>query len=198
MNDKETKKLQHQYDVWFRGVNRGKAMPNSQNYDQNLKIVATFDTIQSFWSVYTHLVRPNELTGHSDLHVFKSGIKPLWEDEANKDGGMWKLRLRKGIYIFNHHEIFTLSLGEQFMVDDEICGIVVACRYYEDYICVWNRSGNDQEIKARIRDTLKRVLNLPTNIILEYKLHSDALKKITKNPSKMNNKSSSMITSSGP
>ena len=50
----------------------------------------------------------------------------------------------------------------------------------EDYICVWNRSGNDQEIKARIRDTLKRVLNLPTNIILEYKLHSDALKKITK------------------
>lgn len=72
-------KLQHQYDVWFRGVNRGKAMPNSQNYDQNLKIVATFDTIQSFWSVYTHLVRPNELTGHSDLHVFKSGIKPLWE-----------------------------------------------------------------------------------------------------------------------
>lgn len=54
-------------------------MPNSQNYDQNLKIVATFDTIQSFWSVYTHLVRPNDLTGHSDLHVFKSGIKPLWE-----------------------------------------------------------------------------------------------------------------------
>lgn len=88
--------LQHKYDVWFRGINRGKVVPNSQNYDQNLKIVASFDTVQSFWSVYTHLVRPNDLTGHCDLHVFKSGIKPLWEDPANRDGGMWKLRLRKG------------------------------------------------------------------------------------------------------
>lgn len=54
-------------------------MPNSQNYDQNLKIVASFDSVQSFWDVYSHLVRPNDLTGHCDLHVFKSGIKPLWE-----------------------------------------------------------------------------------------------------------------------
>ena len=57
----------------------------------------------------------------------------------------------------------------------------------EDYICVWNRNGNDHESKIKIRDTLKRVLSLPSNIILEYKLHSEALKKInTRNPNKPN------------
>lgn len=74
-----SKKLQHSYDVWYRDANRGKTVSSSHNYDQNLKIVATFDTVQKFWAVYTHLVRPNELTRHSDLHIFKSGIKPLWE-----------------------------------------------------------------------------------------------------------------------
>lgn len=47
----------------------------------------------------------------------------------------------------------------------------------EDYICVWNRSGHDQEIKTKINQTLKRILNLPSTIILEYKVHSEALKK---------------------
>lgn len=187
MADKEVKYLQHKYDVWFRGINRGKVVPNSQNYDQNMKIVASFDSVQSFWSVYTHLVRPNDLTGHCDLHVFKSGIKPMWEDEANKDGGMWKLRLRKGLASRFWESLLLAFIGEQFMVGDDICGIVVACRFYEDYICVWNRSGNDNEIKLKIRDTLKRALNLPSNIILEYKVHSEALKKInTRNPNKQN------------
>lgn len=55
-------------------------MTNSQNYDQNLKIIASFDTVQSFWDVYSYLARPSDLVGlHCDLHVFKSGIKPLWE-----------------------------------------------------------------------------------------------------------------------
>jgi len=186
MADKEVKYLQHKYDVWFRGINRGKVVPNSQNYDQNMKIVASFDTVQSFWNVYAHLVRPNDLTGHCDLHVFKSGIKPMWEDEANKDGGMWKLRLRKGLASRFWESLLLAFIGEQFMVGDDICGIVVACRFYEDYICVWNRSGSDNEIKLKIRDTLKRALNLPSNIILEYKIHSEALKKITRNPNKQN------------
>lgn len=32
-----------------------------------------------------------------DYHLFKSGIKPMWEDSANRRGGKWMVRLRKGI-----------------------------------------------------------------------------------------------------
>lgn len=42
-------------------------------------MVGRFATAEQFWSYYCHLVRPCELTGHSDFHLFKDGIKPMWE-----------------------------------------------------------------------------------------------------------------------
>ena len=42
------------------------------------------------------MVRPNDLNGHCDIHLFKESIKPMWEDEKNKMGGKWIVRLRKG------------------------------------------------------------------------------------------------------
>ena len=43
------------------------------------------------------MVKPGDLASHSDFHLFKMGIKPMWEDEANKFGGKWIVRLRKGM-----------------------------------------------------------------------------------------------------
>lgn len=41
--------------------------------------------------------RPKDLPFNSDLHLFRLGVKPVWEDEANERGGKWMVRLRKGI-----------------------------------------------------------------------------------------------------
>lgn len=35
--------------------------------------------VEQFWRFYSHMVRPGDLTGHSDFHLFKEGIKPMWE-----------------------------------------------------------------------------------------------------------------------
>ena len=48
--------------------------------------------------------------------------------------------------------------------------------FQEDILSLWNRTASDQVTTSRIRDTLKRVLNLPTNTIMEYKTHTDSLK----------------------
>jgi len=53
-----------------------------------------FGSVEQYWRIYSHLVRPGELSSHSDFHLFKSGIKPMWEDDANKCGGKWIVRLR--------------------------------------------------------------------------------------------------------
>ena len=53
--------------------------------------------VQDFWNIYNHLVRPNDLPNTMDYHLFKTGIKPIWEDPANRRGGKWMVRLRKGI-----------------------------------------------------------------------------------------------------
>ncbi|GCB67714.1 hypothetical protein scyTo_0008103 [Scyliorhinus torazame] len=46
----------------------------------------------------------------------------------------------------------------------------------EDIISVWNKTASDQATTARIRDTLRRVLNLPPSTIMEYKTHTDSIK----------------------
>lgn len=48
--------------------------------------------------------------------------------------------------------------------------------FQEDIISVWNKTANDQHTTIRIHDTLKRVLNLPTNTIMEYKTHDHSLR----------------------
>lgn len=40
---------------------------------------ATATQIEGYWKYYNHLVRPHDLPNTSDYHLFKEGIKPMWE-----------------------------------------------------------------------------------------------------------------------
>uniref|UniRef100_A0AAY4BLD4 Eukaryotic translation initiation factor 4E type 2 n=1 Tax=Denticeps clupeoides TaxID=299321 RepID=A0AAY4BLD4_9TELE len=167
--------LQYNYTFWY--SRRTPSRPaNTQSYEQNIRQIGTVASVEQFWKFYSHLVRPGDLTGHSDFHLFKEGIKPMWEDEANKNGGKWIIRLRKGLASRFWENIILAMLGEQFMVGEEICGVVVSIRFQEDILSIWNKTASDQVTTSRIRDTLRRVLNLPPNTIMEYKTHNDSLK----------------------
>ena len=95
----------------------------------------------------------------------------MWEDEANKKGARWILRLRKGSTSVFWEELLLCMIGEQFDVTNEICGIAVSMRPNEDIISVWVRSGADQAVKESTRDTLKKIWNLNESVVLEYKQH---------------------------
>jgi translation initiation factor 4E len=68
-----------------------------QDYTSEIKKLCTVTTvsfvnqIENFWSVYSILKRPGELGNISDYHVFKEGIRPIWED--NLTGGKWIVNL---------------------------------------------------------------------------------------------------------
>jgi translation initiation factor 4E len=157
-------RLQSSYCLWY----SRKAKVDPHSYDQNMKLVATFTTVEQFWKIYSHVVRPNSLHSHGDLHVFKEGIKPLWEHEANKQGGRWLVHIRKELANRCWENILMAMLGEQFMVGEEVCGAMVSVRSNEDIISVWNRTADDEAVKSRIRDTFRRVLNLPPTTVIQY------------------------------
>ncbi|VDM10505.1 unnamed protein product [Wuchereria bancrofti] len=113
-----------------------------------------------------------------DFHMFKEGIKPVWEDDANRKGGKWILRLKKGFSSRIWENLILAMIGEQFLVGEEICGAVCSIRNQEDIVSLWNRTADNLATTNRIRDTLRRVLNLPPNAILEYKRHDDCLKHV--------------------
>jgi translation initiation factor 4E len=180
--------LEFAYSFWFskrpsKGAAAAAAAPANStttgqavNYDANLRLVGTFNTVEKFWYYYCHMSKPHDLNGHADIHLFKDGIKPLWEDEANKNGGKWIVRLKKGLANRCWENLILAILGEQFMVGEEICGAVVSVRFQEDLISIWNKTCSNQAVTSRIKDTLKRILNLPPSTILEYKSHNDSLK----------------------
>ncbi|ELW66590.1 Eukaryotic translation initiation factor 4E type 2 [Tupaia chinensis] len=122
------------------------------------------------------MVCPGGLTGHSDFHLFKEGIKPMWEDDANKNGGKWIIGLWKGLASCCWKNLILAMLEEQFMVGEKICGAVVSVHFQEDIISIWIKTASNQATTAQIRDTLRRVLNLPLNTIMEYKTHTDSIK----------------------
>lgn len=101
-------------------------------------IVTTFDTVEDFWSLFNHIKQPQEIKMGNDYSLFKEGIRPMWEDDANKLGGRWMLTLQRN----QREEVNKLWLdtvlcliGEAFDHSDEICGAVVNVRTKGDKIC---------------------------------------------------------------
>uniref|UniRef100_A0A8C5VXX3 Eukaryotic translation initiation factor 4E type 2 n=1 Tax=Microcebus murinus TaxID=30608 RepID=A0A8C5VXX3_MICMU len=152
--------LQYNYTFWDSRRTPGRPA-SPQSYEQNMKQIGTFASVEQFWRFHSHMVCPGDLTGHSDFLLFKEGIKRMWEDDTKKNGGKWIIRLRKGLASHCWENLILAMLGEQFM---------------EDIISTWNKTASNQATTARIRDMLQRVLNLPPNTIMEYKTHTDSIK----------------------
>lgn len=145
-------------------------------YESSIKTIATVNTVEEFWGVYNHLVRPNDLPTTTDYHFFREGIKPTWEDPNNAQGGKWIVRLRKGLASRYWEEVILALLGQQFPAPDgEICGAVISIRYSEDIISIWNKTSSDRDTTDRLRDAIKKVLRLPGHVHMEYKPHQASL-----------------------
>lgn len=96
---------------------------------------------------------------------------------SNAKGGKWIIRMPKGLASRYWEEIILALIGGQFagVPDGEICGAVLSVRYVEDILGVWNRNAADREIIDKIRDAIKKVLQLPPNANMEYKPHQTSL-----------------------
>ncbi|XP_022825773.1 eukaryotic translation initiation factor 4E type 2 [Spodoptera litura] len=170
-------KLEYSYWMWFSRRPPARELSTSPSgYVQALRLVGRVASVEQWWGLYTHLARPSELPPLSDLHLFKLGIKPMWEDPANVNGGKWVVRLRKTQTGRAWEDLCMAMLGEQFMVGPELCGVVLSVRFQDDHLAVWHRTASDTAMAARVRDALRRILQLPATVAIEYKAHGDCLR----------------------
>ena len=131
--------------VWYRP-------PTSKysDYEKSTIPLAFFSSVEEFWTVYTHLKRPSALPSVSDYHIFKKGIRPVWEDEENKRGGKWIVRLKKGVADRYWEDLLLAIIGDQFAeAGEEVCGAVLSVRSGEDVLSVWTRIDGGRNIKIR-------------------------------------------------
>lgn len=148
-------------------------------YENSIKPINTVHTVEEFWATYNYLRRPNDLSSTTDYHCFREGVKPTWEDPANAKGGKWIVRLPKGLASRYWEEVVLALIGGQFpgVPEGEITGLVISIRYSEDILGIWNGNAADRDMVERLRDAIKKVLQLPAHAYasMEYKPHQNAL-----------------------
>jgi translation initiation factor 4E len=159
-------------------LTNGNGTSVENQYENAIHTINDVSNTQEFWAIYSHLARARSLPINSDSHLFRRGVKPLWEDPSNALGGKWMIRLRKGLASRLWEHLVIALLGDQFssVGNHEICGAVLSIRNHEDIISVWNRDASDESAKSAIKDILKKVLMLPPATVLEYKAHNQSLK----------------------
>jgi len=162
--------LQNQWTLWYYDNEKGKTWEACQHQ------ITSFDTVEDFWSLYNHIKLASEIRSGNDYSLFKNNIRPMWEDDINKNGGRWVISLNK--YIRNTEvdnlwlDIILCLIGEAFEYSEDICGAVVNIRPRGHKIAVWTANNNKNKILS-IGRKLKESLNLPTEMPIIYEFHKD-------------------------
>lgn len=166
--------LMYTWVLWYCKSEKGK------NWEDCLKQVAEFDTVEDFWALYNHIQLASGLPYSSDYYLFKKGIMPMWEDKQNKEGGRWLIQIdrqqRSEILDVYWLELLMAMVGEQFDDgSDNVCGAVVNVRNKGDKISLWTRDGHNEDCNRKIGQILKQKLNLQG--FIAYEMHSDTSQK---------------------
>lgn len=165
-------------------------------YEKTLHPIAGFGSVEDFLTVYRHLKRPSSLPAVSDYHIFKNGIRPVWEDDENRKGGKWIVRMKKGLADRYWEDLIFAIIGEQFAeASEEVCGIVLSVRNGEDILSIWTRNDGGRVLK--IRETMKRILGFPPDTKVEWKSHDSSIQHRTAIDEHRKEKSAHHISNAG-
>jgi len=167
-----THPLRNSWVFWFRPpISKANGFIE---YEKTLHPIGGCDTVEAFFGIYRHLKRPSDLPLVSDYHLFKQGIRPIWEDDENKKGGKWVVRLKKGVADRYWEDLLLAVIGDQFgEAIDDVCGIVLSVRNGEDIISIWARADGSKVLK--IRETLRRVLAFAPSVKIDWKSHDTSI-----------------------
>lgn len=141
------------------------------SWHEGITCVGRFNTVQGFWSIYSHILRPNDIRPSMDLMLFREGIQPMWEDAHNEAGGKISFQVKKGVVSYVWEALILALIGETLPDTDEVCGLILNIRHQHDGINVWNRKSDTPESVARIRAAVRALVHLPESISIDYAPH---------------------------
>lgn len=162
--------LHQPFTFWFTFFKKSKDK-QLEEFEDNLKEIAAFNTAEEFWGIYQHMKRPDALPRGCEFFLFKKGIRPLWEDMANVGGGRFFLSMKKSTVTNKVWE--DLLIATVLLNTNEfhgINGVVLNVRTSEVIMSIWTKSITEDE-KNTIKSWLKDALDLPNEQIINYKKH---------------------------
>lgn len=153
--------LPHKYVFWTHDSSNKNW--NLSSYNQ----VCTIETVADFWKLYNNL---SKIFHKTHLFLMKDGINPIWEDDANKNGGFcsFKTELNNSLDIYEDLSV-RLICHKIISNPDELNGISISPKYNSSIIKIWNRNCDyeflnklDTEISNKYQGcSIKYIKNIP-------------------------------------
>ena len=140
-------------------------------YESQVKKISEFDTMQDFWAIFQHLRKPDSCKPGIEFHMFKDPVKPMWEDENNKNGGKITIKLTKGYTTIIWEEMIFALIGEDVLPYDikvEINGIVVTTKKEYNTLQIWIKNF-ETNINNKIELCIRDLLQIPPEVNLEFR-----------------------------
>ncbi|KAG4303866.1 hypothetical protein PORY_002720 [Pneumocystis oryctolagi] len=172
--------LMHKWTLWFtKPLTPGQRANTTDAWADSLKEVITFDSVEEFWGIYNNIAKASQLPPKSDYHLFKTGVRPEWEDKQNQRGGRWSYnnRDRRSVNIDELWlHIMLAAIGETLENegDNEVMGVVVNIRKGFVRLGLWTRSTSNEEVLRAIGKRFREAMRIPDKETVEFYSHSDS------------------------
>ena len=163
---KSKKNLSDKFAFWYH-INE---ISSEEEYESQIKKLAEFDTLEDFWAIFQYLKKPDDCKQAIEFQLFRHPIKPMWEDENNKNGGRISLKLRKEFSNLVWEELVFAFIGGYFAkeINDEINGLVINCKKDFNALQIWIKSYSN-EITSAIEKNIREMLCIPKEVVLDIK-----------------------------
>lgn len=66
---------------WFVHRLPGAKVASASQYEESIKKIGGFASVESLWTVYSHILPPSQLEPVTDILLFSSALRlPVWEE----------------------------------------------------------------------------------------------------------------------
>lgn len=102
--------FQYHWTIWYDKFSESE----QDNYDNRLFVLhEDVADIATFYRVYNNYPW-DRVRLRDTVHIFRKGVKPIWEDPENMKGGCWKFRVPKSKAQAFFHEVAILLMANEF------------------------------------------------------------------------------------
>ena len=176
LNSENKTKLENKFSFWYRisddivQYQAPKQALDKKIYETQVKKIHEFDTVEEFWGIFQHLRKPDSCKPGIEFMMFKEPIKPMWEDENNKNGGKISIKLRKQFTTIIWEEMIFALIGGILPKEmkEEINGIVVTSRKEFNTLQIWFKTF-EERINNDLAQCIRGLLVIPEEVNLEIK-----------------------------